>query len=314
MQRNVAPSTAEFASFSNTLTIKSTTSILWRDSCSISPSPSLEKIWEKSKSGFGKVENFVWMTKKRIILYKNEEVHFKGVHTGRNQQIRLREERARSDSEARMRRQEIDMEFGSYEEEYDPMEADEDDMEHETLAPTSAGPSSSTPVGQSEHPVVHNQLPEDERQVSLTAPHPFASSVPFPLGNQTRTFYYYSLLKNIHNYILVLEDPIFELLRTEIVEELGKPETSELKIPGTQIAETLAYGIRIVGNNAKQNINPSSKPIQLMETLRFRKLLLLNVGFPKDDEGVTKITNLINTFSPEMMIPFAKLRFALESI
>ncbi|CAL2052617.1 unnamed protein product [Caenorhabditis brenneri] len=170
------------------------------------------------------------------------------------------------------------------------------------------------PVAQSEHPVVHNQLLEDERQVSLTAPHPFASSVPVPLGNQTRTFNYYSLLKNIHNYILVLEDPIFELLRTEIVEELEKPEISELKTPGTQIAETLAYGISIVVNNAKQNINPSSKPIQLIEILRFWKLLLLNVGFPKNDENVTKITSLINTFSQKMMIPLAKLRFALESI
>ncbi|EGT37024.1 hypothetical protein CAEBREN_18567 [Caenorhabditis brenneri] len=272
----------------------------------------------------GKVENRLRKSgnlrlddKKRIILYRNEEVHFKGVHTGRNQQIRLREERARRESEARMRREEADMEFGSNEEEYDPMEADEDEVEDETLAPPSTGPSTSTrmaPVGQSEHPVVHNQLLEDERQVSLTAPHPFASLVPVPLENQTRTFNYYSLLKNIHNYILVLEDPTFELLRTEIVEELGKPGASDLKITGTQIAETLAYGIRIVVNNAKQNINPSSKPIQLIETLRFWKLLLLNVGFPKDDESVTKITSLISDFSPEMMIPVAKLRFALESI
>ncbi|EGT60139.1 hypothetical protein CAEBREN_05813 [Caenorhabditis brenneri] len=139
-----------------------------------------------------------------------------------------------------------------------------------------------------------------------------SSPAPNTVRKQGTDYDYYVVLDGIHNLTLVLEDPCLESLRAEIAEELAKPESNKMKIPQGRIAEALVDGINIVVKYAKSdNITGS---IGLNEFMRLLKLQILNIGYREEIEHVTRITDIVNKSSQQMIISMAKVRFAMETI
>lgn len=106
---------------------------------------------------------------------------------------------------------------------------------------------------------------------------------------------------------LVLEDPGFHFLRSEIIEELEKPNTFGITLPESRIAEAMDYGIQIVTKSGKSGIEKSSDTFGLHEFLRSLKHQILNIGFQKDSDIVTKVNGIINETDSNMMVPMKRL-------
>ncbi|CAL2038586.1 unnamed protein product [Caenorhabditis brenneri] len=144
-----------------------------------------------------------------------------------------------------------------------------------------------------------------------------ADSTVFSIGSSSppitvKSYFYFSLLKSIHEFTVVLEDPSLESLRKEVFEELLKPESVTMQISENKISEALDEGIKIAVKSAKSDT--SGQSIGLIEFMRLLKLQLLNIGFPNDNKCVIRITDIIRESSQEMVIPMNKVRFAMETI
>ncbi|EGT36678.1 hypothetical protein CAEBREN_10259 [Caenorhabditis brenneri] len=144
-----------------------------------------------------------------------------------------------------------------------------------------------------------------------------ADSTVFSIGSSpapitVKSYFYFSLMKSIHEFTVVLEDPALESLRKEVFEELLKPESVSIQISESKISEALDEGIKMAVKSAK-SVN-SGQSIGLIEFMRLLKLQLLNIGFPNENECVTRITDIIRESSQGMVIPMSKVRFAMETI
>ncbi|CAL2037569.1 unnamed protein product [Caenorhabditis brenneri] len=139
-----------------------------------------------------------------------------------------------------------------------------------------------------------------------------SSPAPITVRSQNVSCFYFSLMKSIHEFTVVLEDSALESLRKEVFEELLKPESVGMQISESKISEAFDEGIKIAVKSAK-SVN-SGRSIGLIEFTRLLKLQLLNIGFPKENECVTRITDIIRESSQEMVISMSKVRFAMETI
>ncbi|CAL2046504.1 unnamed protein product [Caenorhabditis brenneri] len=255
----------------------------------------------------------------RITFYKNEYVLLKGTHRHKNQVDRFREERKRRSSPSLAEKYELQMEIESWEmgerekikEERRALGIVDPDIKFEIEEDNNSNiPSSSSSTVPSLH------FPQEFKFGGIGAKRlRHVEEMDDDRRSDSEAFYdYCTFLKSIHNYTIVLEDPGFVFLRSEIMEELEKPETYGLSTPESKIAEAIDYGIKIVTKSIRPDDGRSLSTFRLHEFLRSLKHQLLNIGIQLDNEIVTNITSVIDKTDPDMVIPMIKIKFALENI
>ncbi|CAL2052618.1 unnamed protein product [Caenorhabditis brenneri] len=235
----------------------------------------------------------------RITFFKNEHVLLKGTHRHKNQKT---PKFAKS-----WEKYELQMEIESWE--MGEREKIKEEVERRALGlvdpdikfeieedNNSNGPSSSSSVVPSLH------FPQEFKFGGIGAKRLRHVEEMDDNRSDSEAFYdYCTFLKSIHNYTIVLEDPGFVFLRSEIMEELEKPETYGLSTPESKIAEAIDYGIKIVTKSIRPDDGRSLSTFRLHEFLRSLKHQLLNIGIQTDNEIVTNITSVIDKTDPDMV-------------
>ncbi|EGT36657.1 hypothetical protein CAEBREN_09214 [Caenorhabditis brenneri] len=185
----------------------------------------------------------------------------------------------------------------------------EADEEEEPEAPVAKRPRIEVSVSQSTPPeLLRPQIHEADSTVFSIG----FSPAPTIIRNQKVSLFYFAVMKGIYDFTVVFEDSALEPLRKEVFEELLKPESVSMHISENKISEALDEGIKIAVKSAKSdNIGQA---MGLIEFMRFLKLQMLNIGFPRDNECVIRMTDIIRESSQKMVIPISKVRFAMETI
>lgn len=222
--------------------------------------------------------------KKRINFFKNDDVKLEGEHKNNNRWDRNRGEGARSES----LNGQMEKEARENEDQENVMKEEPENVQNEIV-----------------------QVKEEIVEPATKKAKLEALDVP---GIYEETFDYFSFLNSIRAYSIVIGEVTFESLITEIDGELRNPQNVGKKVVQSKVAEAFEYGVSIAMKHAKQATQEPENSIGLVEFLRFLAFQLISVQYSNTSGTVVEIKTIIDGSSSDMIIPIAKVKFALENI